>query len=53
VRVKKLATLMMAISSAGSWLVMTSPWRWVPGVVCLGVALWMWSLPSAQGSDVS
>ena len=50
-RVKQLATVMMAISSAGSWLLMPQPWRWLPGGVCILVALWMWSLPSSRPDD--
>ena len=46
-RAKQLATVMMAISSLGTWWVIPSPWRWAPGVCCLMVALWLWSLPTA------
>lgn len=46
-RAKQLATLMMAISSIGAWWLLPSPWRWVPGVCCAVVALWMWQLPDA------
>ena len=49
--VKKLAMLMMAVSSVGAWLLMPHPWRWVPGLVCIGVALWMWRLPSSRPGD--
>jgi uncharacterized membrane protein YbaN (DUF454 family) len=45
-RAKQLATVMMAISAAGTWFVVHSPWRWAPAVVCTGVALWLWSLPT-------
>lgn len=47
-RAKQLATVMMAISSVGTWWVVHSPWRWAPGVVCLCVAVWLWSLPTSQ-----
>ncbi|HET7793896.1 MAG TPA: YbaN family protein [Rhizobacter sp.] len=46
-RAKQLATAMMAVSSIGTWFVVASPWRWAPGVCCLAVALWLWSLPTA------
>lgn len=46
-RAKQLATVMMAASSIGSWWVIHSAWRWVPGLCCLAVALWLWSLPTA------
>lgn len=49
-RAKQLATVMMAVSSLATWWVIASPWRWVPGVCCLMVALWLWSLPTAQPS---
>ncbi len=50
-RAKQLATLMMAASSLGTWWVLQSPWRWAPGVCCLAVALWLWSLPTAVASS--
>ena len=50
-RVKQLATAMMAASSVGAWLLMPHPWRWLPGGVCIGVALWMWSLPDSPPDD--
>jgi uncharacterized membrane protein YbaN (DUF454 family) len=46
-RAKQFATVMMAVSSVGTWLALPSPWRWVPGSCCLAVALWLWSLPTA------
>lgn len=46
-RAKQLATLMMAVSSGLSWWFMTGHWRWVPGTVCLAVAVWLWRLPTA------
>ncbi len=47
-RAKQLATVMMAISSFGTWWLVPSPWRWAPGVCCLAVAIWLWRLPTAQ-----
>ncbi len=46
-RAKQLATVMMAASSVATWWVLQSPWRWVPGLCCLAVALWLWWLPTA------
>lgn len=46
-RAKQFATVMMTISSVGSWWVIPSLWRWVPGLCCLAVAVWLWSLPTA------
>jgi len=46
-RAKQLATVMMAASSVATWWVLQSPWRWVPGLCCLVVALWLWWLPTA------
>lgn len=45
-RAKQLATVMMAVSAIATWFVVHSPWRWAPAIVCTGVALWLWSLPS-------
>lgn len=49
-RAKQLATVMMAASSAGTWFVVHSPWRWAPAVVCTCVALWLWRLPTTPAS---
>ena len=46
-RAKQLATLMMTLGSAWSWWVMPAPWRWLPGLCCAAVALWLWRLPDA------
>jgi uncharacterized membrane protein YbaN (DUF454 family) len=46
-RAKQLATLMMAISSFGAWLIVPPPWGWAPGACCLAVAVWLWWLPTA------
>jgi uncharacterized protein len=45
-RVKQFAILMMAFSSAGSWWLLPSPWRWLPALVCTAVAWWLWRLPT-------
>lgn len=47
-RAKQLAWVMMALGSSWSWWVMPSPWRWLPPLICLAVATWMWRLPTAE-----
>ncbi|MCR5884161.1 YbaN family protein [Rhizobacter sp. J219] len=49
-RAKQLATVMMAVSAIGTWFVLQSPWRWAPAIVCIGVALWLWSLPTTRAA---
>lgn len=51
-RAKQLATVMMAASSLGTWWWVQSPWRWAPGIACVCVALWLWSLPTSQAPSV-
>ncbi|NML14780.1 YbaN family protein [Azohydromonas caseinilytica] len=46
-RAKQVATLMMALSSALAAWYLPSPWRWLPGLCCGAVALWLWRLPTA------
>ncbi len=47
-RVKQFATSMMAISSAGSWWFLPTPWRWLPALACAAVTWWLWSLPTRE-----
>ncbi|WP_298825822.1 YbaN family protein [uncultured Piscinibacter sp.] len=47
-RAKQLAWAMMAAGSAWAWWVMPEPWRWLPTLVCLAVAAWLWQLPDAD-----
>ncbi len=47
-RIKQLATSMMAISSLGAWWILPSPWRWLPALACATVALWLWRLPTRK-----
>lgn len=47
-RAKQLAWAMMALGSAWAWWVMPEPWRWLPALVCLAVAAWLWQLPDAD-----
>ena len=43
---QQLATAMMALSSVGSWWLLPPHGRWLPGVFCIGVAVWLWRLPT-------
>ena len=45
-RAKQLATAMMALSSVASWWLLPPPLRWLPGACCIGVAVWLWRLPT-------
>ena len=44
---KRLATLLLAVSAGGGWLILPPPWAYVPGAVAVAVLAWMWSRPSA------
>ena len=46
-RAKQLAIAMMTVSSVGCWWVLAHPWRWLPGLCCLAVGIWLWRLPDA------
>ncbi|PXW96670.1 hypothetical protein C7444_106192 [Sphaerotilus hippei] len=46
-RAKQLAIVMMAVSCVAAALVMTRL-RWLPALVCLGVACWLWRLPTRE-----
>ena len=45
-RAKQLATAMMALSSVISWWLLTGALRWFPAAFCIGVAIWLWRLPT-------
>ena len=47
-RAKQLAWVMMAASSVWAWWAMPPVLRWLPGGVCLVVAVWMYRLPTRQ-----
>ena len=47
-RAKQLATLMMTLGSAWAWWAMPPGIRWLPALLCAGVAAWLWSLPTAK-----
>jgi uncharacterized membrane protein YbaN (DUF454 family) len=43
---KRLATLLLALSAAGGWLMLPGGWQLVPAAVGTVVLLWMWTRPS-------
>jgi hypothetical protein len=45
-RAKQLAWVMMSITSVWAFWSMPPVWRWLPGLVCLAVGIWMARLPS-------
>jgi len=45
-RAKQVAWVMMAISSVWAWWAMPSGLRWLPGLTCLAVGIWLYRLPS-------
>lgn len=47
-RAKQFAWAMMTLGCAWAWWVMPEPWRWLPALVCLAVAAWLWQLPDAD-----
>lgn len=47
-RAKQLATVMMTGSSVGAWWFLPSRIGWIPGVCCLLVAIWLWTLPTRE-----
>lgn len=49
-RAKQLATLMMGLGSAWAWSAMPPRIGWLPALLCLLVAAWMWRQPSRPRS---
>ena len=47
-RAKQFAWAMMTLGCAWAWWVLPEPWRWLPALVCLAVAAWLWQLPDAD-----
>jgi uncharacterized membrane protein YbaN (DUF454 family) len=45
-RAKQLAWVMMTVSSVWAWWAMPPALRWLPGLVCLVVGVWMYRLPT-------
>lgn len=45
-RAKQLAWVMMTLSSVWAWWAMPPVLRWLPGLVCLVVGVWMYRLPT-------
>ena len=46
-RAKQLATVMMALGSAAAAFTLPPRVAWLPALVCVGVAVWLWRLPSS------
>ncbi len=47
-RAKQLAWVMMAVTSVWAWWAMPGLLRWLPGLVCLVVGVWMYRLPTRR-----
>ena len=47
-RAKQLATVMMAISCTGTWLLAPLRFAWIPTAICAAVATWLWRLPTRR-----
>ena len=47
-RAKQFASAMMALSSVIAWWFMPAPVRWIPGLCCAVVAVWLWRLPTPR-----
>jgi uncharacterized membrane protein YbaN (DUF454 family) len=45
-RAKQVAWVMMTASSVWAWWAMPPLLRWLPGLICLAVGIWMYRLPS-------
>lgn len=43
---KQAATAMMALSSVAAWWVLPPYLRWIPGLCCTAVVIWLWRLPT-------
>jgi len=43
---KQAATVMLALSAGGGWLMLEGAWRFVPALIATCVLAWMWSRPS-------
>ncbi len=50
-RAKQLAWVMMSITSLWAWWAMPGLLRWLPGLVCLAVGVWMFRLPTRCPGD--
>jgi uncharacterized membrane protein YbaN (DUF454 family) len=42
---KRVATVMMAVSSLGAWVLLPQAFGWIPAFVCMLVAVWLWRFP--------
>jgi len=45
---KRLASIMMAISSIGALFLLPMPWSWLPAAVCTGALVILWRLPTRR-----
>ena len=45
-RAKQLATVMMVLGSLWAAFVLPTRMAWLPALICAGVAVWLWRLPS-------
>jgi hypothetical protein len=52
-RAEQLATRMMAVGSAWATWAMPPRSPWLPALRCLGVAAWMWSLPTVPAPSAA
>ncbi len=43
---KWMATITMSLSGVASWFYLPDAYRWIPALVLLPVAIWLWILPS-------
>ncbi|MHB8948514.1 MAG: YbaN family protein [Rhodoferax sp.] len=50
-RAKQFATVMMGLSSVLAWWFMPPLVRWIPGLCCAAVAVWLWRLPTPRRPD--
>ena len=48
-RAKQWATVMMALGSGAAAFTLPPPVAWLPALVCVVVAVWLWRLPSRSG----
>jgi uncharacterized membrane protein YbaN (DUF454 family) len=44
-KAKQVATVMMALSSLGAWILLPQAFGWIPAFTCTLVAVWLWRLP--------
>jgi len=47
-RAKQFATVMMALGSSWAAFVLPPPVAWLPALICIAVAVWLWRLPTRR-----